>query len=66
MSYGTASDDKKTMTFEGKMDCPMTDEKDMPFKHVLKIESNDKHVFEMHDPRLGDNSKTMEITYTRK
>lgn len=27
---------------------------------------NDKHVFEMHDPARGENSKVMEITYIRK
>ena len=48
------------------MDCPMTGEKDMPVKQVLRIISPDKHVFEMHDPRKGEKSKTMEITYTRK
>ena len=44
----------------------MTGEKDMPVKQVLRIISPDKHVFEMHDPTISDNSKTMEITYTRK
>ena len=34
-------------------------------KQVLLIVSHDKHVFEMHDPAKGDDSKTMEITYTR-
>ena len=35
-------------------------------KQVLLIVSQDKHVFEMHDPTKGSDSKTMEITYTRK
>jgi uncharacterized protein DUF1579 len=65
-SEGTADDGAKVITFTGKMDCPMTGQKDMPVKHVVRIISPDKHVFEMHDPSKGDNSKTMEITYTRK
>lgn len=65
-SEGTADDGAKVITFNSKMDCPMTGEKDMPVKQVLRIISPDKHVFEMHDPRKGENSKTMEITYTRK
>lgn len=65
-SLGTVSEDGKVITFEGRMDCPMTEEKDMPVRQVLRILSPDKHVFEMHDPRKGADSKTMEITYTRK
>lgn len=65
-SEGTPSDGGKVITFNGKMDCPITGEKDMPVKHVLRIISADKHVFEMHDPRKGEKSMTMEITYTRK
>ena len=65
-SEGTASDGGKVITFSSKMDCPITGEKEMPVKQVLRILGPDKHVFEMHDPRKGDKSKTMEITYTRK
>ena len=66
-SAGTAAEGGKVITFESKMDCPMTGEKDMPVKQVLHIISPDKHVFEMHEARKGDKSrKTMEITYTRK
>jgi hypothetical protein len=65
-SEGTADASGKTITFTSKMDCPVTGEKDMPVKQILRIDSRDKHTFEMHDPRRGENSKTMEITYTRK
>ncbi len=65
-SEGTAADGAKVITFNSRMDCPMTGEKDMPVKQVLRIISPDKHVFEMHDPRKGEKGKTMEITYTRK
>ncbi len=63
---GTASEGGKVITFDSKMDCPMTGEKDMPVRQVLRIVSPDKHILEMHDPRKGENSKNMEITYTRK
>jgi hypothetical protein len=64
-SEGTASDDGKLITFTGTMDCPATGEKDVPMKHIVRIVSPEKHVFEMHDPRKGEDTKTMEITYTR-
>ena len=56
----------KLITLEGKYDCPITGQKDMSMKQVIRVISRDKHVFEMHDPSKSDNSKTMEITYTRK
>lgn len=65
-SEGEAENGDKVITLEGKMDCPLTGQKDIPMKQVFRIISRDKHVFEMHDPSKGDNSKTMEITYTRK
>jgi hypothetical protein len=65
VSDGTASEGGKVITFVGKMDCPMTEQKDMPFKNVLRIISADKFVFEMHDPSKGEHSKKMEITYVR-
>ena len=60
------ADGGKVITLEGKMDCPMTGQKDMTMKQVIRILSHDKHVFEMHDPSKGASSKNMEITYTRK
>ena len=65
-SEGTADEGGKVITFHSKMDCPVTGEKGIPVKQVLRIVSADKHVFEMHDPRNGEKSKKMEITYTRK
>ena len=65
-SEGDATQGGAVFTFVGTMDCPMTGQKDMPMKQVLRIVSAEKHVFEMHDPSKGKDSKTMEITYTRK
>ena len=65
-SEGSAEGEPNVITLNGKMDCPITGDKDVPMKQVLRIVSRDKHIFEMHDPRQGANSKTMEITYTRK
>ena len=65
-SLGAADDGVKVITFESKMDCPVTGVKDMPVKQVLRILGRDKHVFEMYDLREGKESRTMEITYTRK
>jgi hypothetical protein len=65
-SEGEADKGGKVITFEGSYACAMTGEKEKPAKQVYRLISRDKHIFEMHDPRLGANSKTMEITYTRK
>ena len=65
-SEGKAEDGAKVITFEGTYACPETGQLDKPSKQVYRIVSRDKHVFEMHDPGKGANTKTMEITYTRK
>jgi hypothetical protein len=64
VSEGTGN--AKVITLEGKMDCPMTGQKDMMMRQVFRILSPNQHIFEMHDVSKGENSKTMEITYTRK
>jgi hypothetical protein len=56
--------DGKTITLEGKANCPGTDQKDIPMKTVLRVINPDKHVLEMYDGSR-ENAKTMEITYTR-
>ena len=63
---GQAQDGGKVITLEGKYDCPMTGQKNMTMKQVIRIVSPDSHIFEMHDPSKGDHSKMMEITYTKK
>jgi hypothetical protein len=65
VSHGEAGTGSRLFTFAGKMDCPRTGEKDKLMKQVIRVISPDKHIFEMHDPSLGDKSKIMEITYTR-
>jgi hypothetical protein len=44
----------------------MTGEKAKPMKLVTRIINPNKHIFEMHDQTLGEQTKVMEITYTRK
>jgi len=56
----------KVLTFNGDYACAMTGDKNKQAKLISRIVNKDKHVFEMHDPSLGANSKMMEITYTRK
>jgi hypothetical protein len=65
-SEGDADTGGKVITFGGDYACAMTGEKHKESKQIYRILSRDKHIFEMHDPARGDNSKTMEITYTRK
>lgn len=63
---GEAASGGKVLTLAGEYACPMTGDMHKPTKQVVHIVSDDKHVFEMHDPSKGENSKEMEITYTRK
>jgi hypothetical protein len=66
ISEGSADADGKVLTFLGKMDDPMTGQKDKPTKYIVRILTPDKHTFEMHDLTLGEKSKMGEMTYTRK
>jgi hypothetical protein len=63
---GVADPSGKVLTFGGTYACAMTGEKNKETKQIYRILSQDKHIFEMHDPSLGEHSKVMEITYTRK
>jgi hypothetical protein len=63
---GTADPTGKTITFLGKMDDPLTGEKDKTVKYVSKMIDQDKQVFEMYAMEGGKEMKTMEMTYTRK
>lgn len=67
ISHGTADGSGKTFTFmaeEGM--CPMTGEMKKP-KSVLKMEGDDKVVFEMYDKGPdGKEFKGLEVTYTRQ
>jgi len=65
-SEGDADAGGKVITFGGNYACAMTGEKNKATTQIYRILGHDKHVFEMHDPTRGDNSKTLEITYTRK
>ena len=57
----------KVLTTIGKMDEPMTGEKDKPVKYVIQIIDKDKHVFSVYDLVGTPNEfKVVEITYTRK
>jgi len=65
-SEGTADAAGKMFTFHGKMDDPMTGEKDKPIKMILRTVNANKRVFEMHDLSKGEKSLFGEMTYTRK
>jgi len=65
-SEGDADPAGKVFTFGGDYACAMSGEKHKKSTLIYRIISKDKHVFEMHDPAQGNNSKMMEITYTRK
>lgn len=67
MSEGTADESGKVFTYHGKMDDPMTGQKDKDVKSIARVINDDEVVFEMYDTVPGGGEyKSMEITYTRK
>ncbi|MFN0134623.1 MAG: DUF1579 domain-containing protein [Phycisphaerae bacterium] len=67
-STGTYDASKKAYTYKGDMCMPTEDGKvnKMPIRMVITINSNDKHTFEWFEMKDGKETKTMEITYTRR
>lgn len=66
-SEGTFDPSSKTLTMRGKMDEPMTGERDKPVKYVTRILSKDSHVFEIYDSAGTPNEfKVVEMRYQRK
>lgn len=65
-STGSATADKKSFTFNGRMDDPMSGEKNKPVKYIIRIVDANKRIFQMHEPARGEKSLVAEMTYTRK
>ena len=64
---GTYDAATKTFTYTGEMDCPMMPPgTKMKIRELIKVLGPDKHVFEWYETREGKETRTMEITYTRK
>jgi hypothetical protein len=64
---GTMDKEGTTLTTWGKMDEPMTGERDKKVKYVMHMIDKDKHIFEMYDlSAWGGKKPVMQITYTRK
>ena len=67
MSLGTADESGKVTTYYGKMDDPMTGQKDKVVKSIAREINENKVVYEMYDtPPGGAEYKNMEIIYTRR
>jgi Protein of unknown function (DUF1579) len=64
---GDLDEKNKVMSLVGKMDDPMTGEKDKTVRYVTRVISKDKYVFEAYDLVGTPNEfKVIEATYTRK
>ena len=64
---GTMDKDGKAVTMWGKMDEPMTGEKDKKVKYVTRFVDKDTQVFEVYDVKTyGEKKPTMQITYKRR
>jgi hypothetical protein len=66
MGYGTCDPAGKVITMTTESSDPMSGKASQKWRTVLRIESQDKHVFEMYGPGPdGKEFKQMEIVYTR-
>jgi len=66
-STGTCDAEDMVMTSTGMMDDPMTGRKDVKVKETVKTIDDDTFVFTMYEVgEDGTETKTMEMTYTRK
>lgn len=65
-SEGTYDPATKTITYHSECPDCMNGNKLMKVKEVVHLVSKDKHVFEWYEMKDGKETKTMEITYTRK
>ena len=67
MMEGTMDEAGKVCTYYGKMDDPMTGQKDKVIKSIAREIDKDTLVFEMYDnlPGVGE-FKSMEMKYTRR
>lgn len=67
-SEGEAAPDGGVYFFSGAMDEPMMNMHDRTANYIIRVESDDRHVFEIHDPALevaGMPTKVVEMVYTR-
>lgn len=65
VSEGEASEDGRTFTFTGEGPDPLSG-RNKPFKHVIVVDSNDKHFFDMYETGpAGEMVKLGRITYER-
>ena len=66
VSNGQFDSGTNAITESGTFSCPITGQKNMPFRSVWKIADNDHHTYEMYTKDEGGNEfKSMEITYER-
>jgi hypothetical protein len=67
MMEGTADETGKVVTYVGKMDDPLTGQKDKPYKSIAREIDKDTVVFEMYEGAPdGGEFKNMEIRYMRR
>ena len=66
ISYGTADPSGKVITYKGEMSDPMSGNPAAKVREVVRLDSDDKHTFEMYSPGPdGKEVKAFDITYTR-
>ena len=63
---GTLDQTGKVLTTVGKMDEPVTGEHDKSAMYIYRMESKDKHIFEIHDLSLPQGkTRVAELEYSR-
>ena len=62
---GSADDERRTLTFTGQAGDPLTGQVKV-YRHVLRIESDDRHTLEMFEPdEAGQMRRTVTVAYER-
>ncbi len=66
VAYGTANEAGDVITMRGEMDEPLTGERDKVFKWIIRLEDQDRRIFEIHDLVYPEGkTKVVEIVYQR-
>lgn len=65
MTEGEVDEGGNVISFTGEAMCPLTNQMKR-FRHVLRIEGDDRYLFEMYEPgENGEMTRTTTMTYTR-
>jgi len=66
LSMGDYDESSRSYTLRGMMANAMKPGELMPVRVVIRVTDDDHHVMEQHETRGGEETRTLEIAYTRR